>query len=159
MEIKLRKVKKSDWPQLERLYKEFRVYNLKIIKKTGVYLQEYELPFKRQDFLKLIARKNKLFMVALDKEKIVGFVLARLKKEKYRGKSFLNGNLSEIFITQKYRGKGIAEKMWQITLRWFKKQKIKSLQLNVFYENKTPFEIYKFWGFKPFVVIMKKKLK
>ncbi|MCX6746051.1 MAG: GNAT family N-acetyltransferase [Candidatus Parcubacteria bacterium] len=158
MQIKLRKVKKADLKQIRELAKEYESLMIKIADQTIKGFGDFEIPLYQKFFSKAFNRKNKLFLAALDGNKIIGFILARIIKHKKGNKIYLTGNVSEIFITQSYRGKGIAELMWREALKWFKLNKVKFLQLHVFYGNKKPIAIYKKWGFKPMGLIMKRKI-
>jgi len=159
MDIKLRKIKKTDWLQMKKLWQEFEKYNLGILKQTDPSFTVFETKFTKEYFEKTLKQKNKLYLVATIDNKIVGFVLARVRKMSFgSGHNILHGSISEIFVSKRYRGKGIAELMWQEAVNFLKNKKVKFLQLHVFYENKMPQEIYKKWGFKPFGLIMKRKI-
>jgi ribosomal protein S18 acetylase RimI-like enzyme len=158
MQIKLRKVNKSDLGQIKNLAKEYEGLMIKIAEKTIKGFGDWETPAMQKFFPKALYRKNKLFLAAVDKDRIVGFILARIIKHREGNKVYLEGKISEIFITSKYRGQGIAELMWQQVFKWFKQNKVEFLQLHVFAGNQTPIDIYKKWGFKPMGLIMKRKI-
>jgi len=158
MEIKLRKIKKSDWPQINKLWKEYSNYHRKIFQQTDQSFVIFEPPLTIKGFNKFLNKKKKIFLAACDNDKIIGFIFARVRDIEFRNGKFVQGSLSEIFVTQKYRGKGVAELMWQEAMDWFKKEKVKFIQLHVLYNNKKPQEIYKKWGFKPLGLMMKRKI-
>jgi ribosomal protein S18 acetylase RimI-like enzyme len=158
MEIKLRKVKKSDLLQIQKLSKEYAKLMIEVAEETISGLGELEILDMSKFLTAAYFKKNKLYLVAMDGRKVVGFILAKIIYHKEGKRFYSEGKLSEIFITHGYRGKGIAELMWQEVLKWFKENKVEFLQLNVYYGNKKPIAIYKKWGFKPMGLIMKKKL-
>jgi ribosomal protein S18 acetylase RimI-like enzyme len=157
MKIKLRKIKKTDWPQMKNLLQEYSDYHRNIFKQTDPSFADFEKGYQQKDFLRMLNKKNKRFLAACDGEKLVGFVLAKISNNKALG-NIKQGALSEIFVTKKYRGEGIAELMWQEIFTWLKKEKAQILHLHVLYENKKPQEIYKKWGFKPLGMYMKRKI-
>src|SRR4030042_5333578 len=113
MEIKLRKVKKSDLLQIQKLSKEYEKLMIKVAEETISGFGNWETPNMLKFLSTAFYKKNKLYLVAIDKGKVVGFILARIIYHKEGKRIYPEGKLSEIFITQSYRGKGIAELMWQ----------------------------------------------
>ncbi len=158
MDIKLRKIKQSDWPQMKKLLNEYSDYHRNLFKQTDPSFVVFETGYQLKDFQKMLNKKKKIFLAACDNEKIIGFILAKVIKVRGEKTNFKQGYLSELFVTKKFRGKGIAELMWQEALKWFKKEKVKFIQLNVLAENQIPQKIYKKWGFKPLTFIMIKKV-
>jgi ribosomal protein S18 acetylase RimI-like enzyme len=158
MDIKLRKIKKSDWPQMKKLLQEYSNYHKNIFKQIDPSFAIFETGYQKKDFEKMLNKKRKMFLAACDGDKIVGFILAKIIEVKGDKTKFKQGYLSEIFVTEKYRGKGVSELMWQEVLKWFKKEKVKFIQLSVLANNEKPQQIYKKWGFKSLSLIMTRKL-
>jgi len=156
MDITFRKLKERDWAEFKKLSDEFQRYNLKLTRKFDKSHVFFENPFTKKDFLKILRRKDKLYIGVLHKEKIIGFAYAQtVPDERHKSKSV--GWLSEIFITKKYRGKGIADKIWDEILPWFKFKKVSFLKLDVLCNNERAIRVYKKWGFKPYTMIMSRK--
>lgn len=158
MDIKLRKIKKSDWPQMKNILSEYNDYHKKIFSKTDPAFAVFAQGYEEKYFYKMVNKKKKIFLAALDNEKIVGFINAKVYDNKLDNKKVGMGYLTDIFVTKNHRGKGVAELMWQEVLKWFKHQGVKFYQLHVLYDNKDPQKIYKKWGFKPFGLRMMRKL-
>ena len=158
MEITFRKLKERDWPEIARLSEEFREYNLKLIRDFDRSHAFFEHPFTKKDFFKILRRKDKLYIAAIHRDRIVGFAYAQTAAASKVDKSKTVGWLSEIFITKAYRRKGVGDKIWDEILAWFKLKKVSFLQLNVFCNNERAVEVYKKWGFKPYTMIMSRKL-
>lgn len=156
MDIKLRRMKTADWLGVKKLSEEFREYNLKLVKKFDDSHTFFEIPFAKRDFLKILRRKDKYYVLVLDGDKIIGFAYAQVSVCNFN-KSKSIGYLSDIFITNKYRGKGIADIVWNELLKWFKLKKVSFLQLNVFINNEPAIKVYKKWGFRPYTMIMSQK--
>jgi len=156
MDIELRKMKATDWPAVKKLSEEFRDYNLKLVKKFDNSHAFFELPFTKNNFLKILRRKDKYYVLALADGRVVGFAYAQTAPCKFN-KSKSVGYLSDIFITKSYRGKGVANMIWDELLGWFKSKKVSFLQLNVFFNNEHAIKVYKRWGFKPYTMMMSQK--
>ena len=156
MDITFRNLKARDWPEIRKLSDEFQRYNLKLTRKFDRSHIFFERPFTKKDFLKILRRKDKLYVAALYKEKIIGFAYAQtVPDERYKSKSV--GWLSEIFITKKYREKGVADNIWDEIFEWFKLKKVSFIKLNVLCNNEHAIKVYKKWGFKPYTMIMSRK--
>ena len=158
MSIIIRQIKKTDLSQVKKLAKDYGRYIVKVTEVTISGFGNWLVPDWEKYISKFLYKKHKLFLVSVDKNKIVGFMIARIIFHKEGKKIYPEGKLSEIFVTENYRGKGIAEAMWQQALKWFKDNKVKVLQLHVFAGNTKPIAIYKKWGFKPMGIIMKRKI-
>ena len=158
MSIIIRQVKKIDLTQIRKLANDYGRLMNKVAENTISGFGDWAVPDMRNFFSEALHKKHKLFLVAVDKQKIIGFMLVRIIFHKEGKKIYPEGKLSETFIVENYRGKGIAETMWQQALKWFKENKVKVLQLHVFAGNTKPIAIYKKWGFKPMGIIMKRKI-
>jgi len=56
--------------------------------------------------------------------------------------------LEFVYITKKYRGKGLAKKITRERLRWLKKNKIKKVEMGVYIKNIPSIKLHEKLGFK-----------
>ncbi len=161
--MKIRKARKEDFEQYYKLDKKFGEFDkICVIKNYRKYLEWDDKLAKREkkkDFEKIIKKKNTLFLVAEDNKNLIGFIIGEIYNRPKFYKIKKNGFIGDIFVTKKHRGKGIALKLKNKLFKWFKDNKIKSIRLNVFSENKYAIKIYKKWGFKILSYDMWKELK
>ena len=119
MNFKLRKVKESDFEQLYKLSKEFEKYYQPIaIEEISVSKAQIKIDFF----------KNKLknyFIVAEVEKKLVGYFEGEFEKKNKRG------YIVDIFVSEKFRNLGIANKMKDSFLEELKKKKYKEIILDV----------------------------
>lgn len=108
-------------------------------------------------FKKSVCEKDRNIILALDGVKIVGYAMNVIKPVVSKKGSFLEAKISDLFVLKAYRDKGIASALYRESLKWFKQRKCSYLQIFVYDKNPAR-QIYKKWGFKDFVVNMKKKL-
>lgn len=66
---------------------------------------------------------NKLFLVAEENNKIIGYLLAEIEERK----PFLQktGYIAETYIKPQYRTKGAGSELFKNAMNWFKRKKIK----------------------------------
>ncbi|MBT3464109.1 GNAT family N-acetyltransferase [archaeon] len=97
---------------------------------------------------KCIRSKLGYVIIAIDNNKIIGYMLCTIKKYDEIFKLKYYGSINDIYIMKKYRGKGISSKLKDESIKWFKSKKIKYISLSFNSENSLPYKIYKKWGFK-----------
>lgn len=153
--MKIRLVQKEDIAGLLELEKQFQ-------KDRGNFLPKnfkvFDVQRPKSDFNDKIKDKNSQILIAEDDQKIIGFMINKIEQFKSEKQKFLQGKMADIYIRKEYRGKGIASKFYNQSLKWFKKRGCKYIQLSV-YDNNPAKKIYVDWGFKPFTIVMKKRIK
>lgn len=156
MDIKIRKVKASDWLLMKKLLESIWDHHRPLFKQIDSAFESFVRPVSKKKFLKLIRQRNSYFILAEYNSKPIGYIFARVHRDPSDPKTVL-GNLSQIFIIKKFRGKGVSDLLWNETLEWFKSRKVDFLQLYVTVNNGHAVRVYKKWGFKPFMTRMVKK--
>jgi len=94
-----------------------------------------------------IRGRNGLVLVAEDRGKLVGYCMSFIKKNVPIFRIERTGYISDLYIREKYRGSGIASQFKKHTFRWFKKKGITHASIEVYFENKASWNIYRKWGF------------
>lgn len=164
MEIKIRKATIKDADQIFNVFLDMVKSEDTAMRNTNKYLMR--LRRKRDDFetsskrgiREEIKAKNSLFLIAIDKDKVVGYARGEIKHSKNPFfKRVKTGHLHSLAVLKKYRGKKIASQLHTKIEQWFKKRKC--IQMNLFVlENNPAIDIYKKWGYKRFINTMSKKL-
>ncbi len=148
MKIKTEEAKRKDINSIVELNKGLADFHRKIDKyyKPGIEAQRTFKKFLLENF----GRKNFKALIAKDKEKIIGFFLGRIEKPKPYAVPRKIGKIATVFISEKYRRKGIGKKMFKELIKWFKANKIKNVELSVDTRNKVGIVAWKKYGFFEF---------
>ena len=148
MVVRIRKATMEDLSPLVDLYLEYQAEEKKLanadrsrwmIKRRGIF----------QDIKDYISEQNRLLMILVDEDKIVGFIFGSLKRNKnYTIKNY--GAIDELYIIPKMRGMGLSSKLKDEFIKWFTERKRGKgvVILYVMPKNKIAQKAYKKWGFK-----------
>jgi ribosomal protein S18 acetylase RimI-like enzyme len=91
-------------------------------------------------------------IVAEEEGEIVAFMLCLLEPNipVYRERKI--GVISDVYVKQERRRKGLAKKMLDIAVEWFKKNKVKTVRLNVAADNLEARAAWRMLGFEPLMI-------
>jgi len=62
------------------------------------------------------------------------------------------GVISDVFVKEQRRRKGLAKKMFDFAARWFRKNKVRTVRLNVAADNLEARAAWRMMGFEPFMI-------
>jgi len=105
---------------------------------------------------KNLRQSNTVFVIAEEEGKAVGFAGAEIKKNGSDLKYRHQGHLFGIYVRPHHRRKGIAEKMLNEIMKWFKEKNIDYLVLERWDHNKIAASLYRKFGYKDRLVSMVK---
>jgi len=89
-----------------------------------------------------------LFLVVEDNKKLIGFAFGTIQKNIHMiFETVKFGMLDHIWITNNFRGQGLASKLKNELFEWFKEKDCKYIKLLVLDSN-TAKKIYEKWGFE-----------
>jgi len=91
-------------------------------------------------------------IVAVENGKVVGFMLCFLSPNVPVYKERKIGVISDVFVSEERRRKGVMKKMFDTAIRWFRKNRVRTVQLSVAAANFEAREIYAKLGFAPFMI-------
>jgi ribosomal protein S18 acetylase RimI-like enzyme len=91
-------------------------------------------------------------IVAEENGKIVGFMLCLLSPNIPVYKERKVGVISDVYVLEKRRRKGVAKNMLNVAVKWFKKNKVKSIQLGVAHDNFEARAVWRRMGFEPYMI-------
>ena len=136
----IRHVKEADWPHLKPLWLTFYEHQ----KEHGMLL---DLPPDAYDLwvsslLPVLGRYGFIF-VAEEGDTLFGFLTGRVRSQPsyYGGQP--TGFLSELFIADSHRHRGIGDKLMAASARWFAERAIKRVEFQVLVNNLHALEYFR----------------
>jgi GNAT superfamily N-acetyltransferase len=132
MQINIREGVKEDLPAVLNLVKELAIYE-KEPDEVEVTLKELEEDgFGKNPIYK--------FFVAEENETILGMALYYVKYSTWKGKAIY---LDDIVVTEKWRGKGIGQKLFQAVVGVSRQMGVRKMEWQVLDWNTPAIEFYK----------------
>lgn len=160
----IKKANSSDIKEIVKLWLDFMNEHDQIIFKNDHRLKKFET--KRKDigekyktFIKTyIGSKNGVVFLVVENNNIVGYALVFIKNEIPIYKCKQIGYISDLYIKNNFRNKGLSTKLKNQIMAWFKTKKITSVAVPLYPANKKAYSIYKNWGFFDYKVEMRIKI-
>ena|SRR3989344_3576827 len=155
MNIIYRKAALNDLKSIQKLNFELCKKEFKEFDNTINY--KYALQKKGADyFKKRITRKDGFAFVALDENKIIGYIVGGIADiEDYRNIKKL-GEAENMIIDESYRGKGIGSMLFKEFIAWCKSKKIHRVKVVISATNKKSIDFHKKMGFSDYNVTLEK---
>jgi len=91
-------------------------------------------------------------IVAEEDGKIVGFMLCLLSPNAPIFKERKIGVISDAYVLEERRRKGVTRKMLDVAARWFRKNKVRYVQLAVAHYNMDARAVWRNLGFEPYML-------
>lgn len=91
-------------------------------------------------------------VVAEEDGELVGFMLCLLEPNAPVYKERKIGVISDVFVKEVRRRKGLAKKMFDFAAKWFKKNKVRTVRLNVAADNLEARAAWRMLGFESFMI-------
>ncbi len=156
-EVRVRRAKLSDLPVVIRLWRELIGYH------EALGGQDFRLaPNAERDWKKYLrghlTHANKLGLVAEVEGKPVGFLLATIELRPPILMERKYGHISDVYVQEPERRKGVGKALVAETLRWFEEKRIMRVRLQTDARNTLGFEFWKRLGFQTTVFTMDKLL-
>jgi ribosomal protein S18 acetylase RimI-like enzyme len=105
--------------------------------------------YLRQKFAEISTK----LIVAEEDGKVVGFMLCLLSPNVPVFKERKLGVISDVYVLEERRRKGVANKMLEVAVKWFKKNKVRTVQLGVAHENFEARAVWRTIGFRPYLIL------
>jgi len=97
-----------------------------------------------------IRSRNALVLVAVQDKEVCAYLLASIDKRSPVFEMRRIGAIYDLAVTESYRRKGIGERLYKESIRWFRKRKIDRVELTVATSNPLSTKFWKKHGFKPY---------
>jgi ribosomal protein S18 acetylase RimI-like enzyme len=146
--IEIREIQEKDYVELRNFINSLVRENTYILKNIPID-EEGELNYVRR-CLEEIKRKERVHLVAVYKNKIVGAAEIRRKRFKEKHVGVLG-----ISVRKNYRNEGIGKILMSEVIKRSKKLGIKLVILDVFKINKPAIALYEKFGFKKYAELPK----
>ena len=98
-----------------------------------------------------------VFIAVVDKE-IIGMVVGRIYRSLRVTGYERRGSIGNLYVKEGQRGNGVAKKLINALIDWFKSKKAEGLTLSVYNTNQSVINIYKKFGFEERSINMYKKI-
>jgi len=155
--IKIRKGTIKDIPKMIYLWKELMNYH-ETLDKTYYGLNKDALSTWKTWITKEMKKKNFFVLLAEKNNKVIGYANGSIQKRPPCFTIQKNGYVEGAVVSSKYRRKGITKMLMDELFKWFKKQKVKFIELRVYSNNKTGLATWRKLGFKEKLKRMYKEL-
>lgn len=154
--MKIRKATNKDldilthfWFEEEKSNKRFHKH-MKLRKNARELIYNFlRESFNKHDYICLIAEDN------MD---ILGVIQGHIAKGYFLYDTDKFGHLATIFVKEEYRRKGIAKKLIERMMKWFKSKNIETVDLYVYSQNKDALKTWKRLNFRETMKLMVKKV-
>ncbi|MFA5369090.1 MAG: GNAT family N-acetyltransferase [Candidatus Paceibacterota bacterium] len=154
MEIKKAKIKNLD--EITNLSSASAMFHEKL---TPYYILNKDFKtILKKSLKKNIYSSNSLILVAEENNEIVGYLLAFKINRPEMFSIKKTGLISDIFIKENYRKRGIGELLAKESFNWFKKSKIKTIEINIESKNKPALNFWNALDFEDVSIEKYKKL-
>ena len=146
--IKVKKASRKDVEKIKSLWCEFIDFH-----------ERYDSHYKRSEnganifgrfVTSQISNRNALVLIAQVDKETCAYLLARLESRPPVFVETRYGMIYDIAVSEKYRRKGIGEKLYNTAFEWFQKRKVKRIELNVSISNPVSMKFWTKIGLKSF---------
>ncbi len=146
----IREAKPSDINDLVKLKEEMAKYHEKI----DPDFYETNRDYKKE--VPEMFRENSKVFIYEENGKIVGYIWAEIRKGKRYMKEKRIGYISELFVLEKFRRKGIGKELLKTAINWLRKEEIRLVLLSVDVRNKIGVNFWRSQGFEEYMLRMRK---
>ena len=150
----IRDATKRDIQFIVKLVRQMVDYHQMIDKYYKAY-SNYDDRGIRDHYELLIKDRNTKIIIAEENKKVIGYFMGTIEKAPQYVNPKRTGVIFDAFIEKKYRKQGIGKKIFKELLEWFKKNKIKHIELTVDARNKIGIRAWKKFGFFDFRLKMR----
>ena len=156
MNITIRKAKQSDTESILPLWIEMMDFHRKYDKHYS--RSESTANNYRKIVSENISSKKSLVLVAVYNKNIVGYTIASIVKYPLGLQLNQFGNVYELAVQKKFQRNGIGEKLFLETQKWFKKHRLKRIEISVLRKNPISSKFWNKMGFESFLERRYKKI-
>jgi len=144
--ILIRKATSSDFAVIQALYGQIDELHHNALPNLFKSSNDVKRPLSY--FKNILNDENSLFLVAIIKEKIIGFIQNEISETEHPLiKSYRYGHISELVIDSELQRQGIGKLLLKESHKWFQEKEITEVNLVVFDFNKEAIEFYKNLGY------------
>jgi len=153
--LKVRKVREDELLKVAGLWKEFMKYNTDFNASFAVNKKASEI-FSREMLEKLKESDSRL-SVAESEGELIGFCYSYISQKPKYFKLHKFGFIGDLYVTPEYRRNGIGKALVEDAIDFFKKNKIKQIELLVARRNENTIKFWESLGFSHLLTWMYKR--
>jgi len=148
--IKIRKATLKDISALVDMWKEFEDAHTAMVVKKNPFMKpllKYKPNVKavcRKSLKRTIAKIGFVF-IAEENKTIVGYIEGSIKNPELAANRI--GSIWDLYVKKDYRGRKISSMLKNAAFSFFRKNKVKAVEMNVNRHNTNAYSIYRKWGF------------
>jgi diamine N-acetyltransferase len=105
-------------------------------------------------FTNKITKTECCVLVAISKNKIIGYVCGGITKAEAYRKLPITAELDNMFVLEEYRSKGVGSMLYSEFMKWCKVNKVKKVRVQASAQNSLAIKFYKKNGFKEYTLIL-----
>lgn len=156
MKIKIEEAKRKDINLIIKLQMGLADYHKSIDAKYYKSWRERKEQLRKR-LLEILSKRqrNRKFLVAKIKNRVVGFFIGGIHKSLPYCREEKIGEVYQAFVDKKFRKKGVGKLLFEELIKWFKRRKIKFIEVLVDSRNKIGISAWKKYGFFEFQKRMK----
>jgi len=156
MKVKIRKAKQSDLIDIAKLWKEFIDYHRNF---DSFFTRSRNSIYYFKKFASNhITSKKSLVLIAIFKNKTVGYSISYLAKYPPVFASTEHGFISDLMVSKDFRRSGLGNKLFKENAKWFRVRRIERIELSVSVKNPAASKFWKKMGFEAYVEKRVRKL-
>ncbi|WP_071140785.1 MULTISPECIES: GNAT family N-acetyltransferase [Tissierellales] len=145
--VNIRDAKKEDIDDIVKMWKELSDYHRNFL--DYMHLTENWEENIKNLYSEDLNDANRIFLIAEENNERIGFLRGEVRIA--LSNIFIvpkSGYISDIFVCQRFRGSKVAESLMNRAIRWFRRNGISNVRLNVNSENIRAIRFYNRIGFK-----------
>ena len=152
--IRIREVTEEDVEKIVELQVEFREES----KEYDIFLEPGDnYPQKQLERTRKILSKESFFYIAEEDGNAIGLLFGRVKKKPTLKVNSI-GHIHEIFVLEKYRGKGAGKALMEKFVEKMKELGVSYVDLGVYVKNKEAIDFYNKSEFEEYKKYLRKKI-
>jgi len=153
--MQIREATKDDEPKIKELIEKLHAFEMPM---EELYASRPDTAERNMRFFKrMIKNDNGTIFVAEVDNQIVGYAVCWIaKRPPYLYKVDRIGYISDVFVEEQYRRRGIGSALLGKILEWFKNKNIKYVELSVLVKNEKAIKFYEKHGFKVYSLNLRK---
>ncbi|OGK31125.1 hypothetical protein A3F29_00650 [Candidatus Roizmanbacteria bacterium RIFCSPHIGHO2_12_FULL_33_9] len=155
MNILVRRAKLEDWRIIQKLNNEVFIISYKYDKNLNM-----KWPFSKEgiDYYKNAIKSKEYFCYIAEKdEKEIGYLIGLIRNFSYRANK--SGEIENMGVSLKYRGKGVGSKLVDEFKKWCKKRRVNFIKVSTYFYYQKGITFYKKQGMKPLDVTLEGLIK
>jgi len=147
----------KDMPELIQLGKQLLNYHVWLDRDYYLLEDNFDTEF-RLWLMDQLGPSTRLLLVAVDKDKITGFISGFIKALYPWFKTKSVGHVSYMYIDSAYRRRGIGKLLESSSVAWFKSKNVSYIELYVEEKNMVGQKAWTSYNFQPFKKFLRKRI-